>query len=92
MVLPVGYCEVMFLCMSFLCSLVPSLAESWVGPGNKASPALPYCKRQEAGRGPGNKATFFDCKGCRVVLDNAVLSITGMTFLTRPNLIPSPPQ
>ena len=23
-------------------------AESWVGPGNEASPALPYCKQQEA--------------------------------------------
>ena len=27
----------------------PSLAESWAGPGNEASPALPYCKRREAG-------------------------------------------
>ena len=25
---------------------------------------------------------FFDCKGYRVVLDSALLSITGMTFLT----------
>ena len=69
------------------CSLIPrpspsfpSLAESWVGPGNEASPALPYCKRQEAGRGSGNEATFFDCKGYCVVVDSAVLSITGMTF------------
>ena len=81
------------------CSLVPrpspsfpSLAESWLGPRNEASPTLPYCKRREAGRGPGNKATFFECKGYRVVLDSAVLSITGMTFLTRPNFIPSPPR
>ena len=49
----------------------PSLAESW--PGNEASPALTYCKRQEAGQGPRNEATFFDCKGYRVVLDSAVL-------------------
>ena len=91
MVLPVGYCEVMFLCMSFVSSF-PSLAESWAGPGNEASPALPYCKRREAGRGPENEARFFDCKGYRVVLDSAVLSITGMTVLTRPNLIPSPPR
>ena len=25
---------------------------------NRPSPALLYCKRQEAGRGPGNEATF----------------------------------
>ena len=62
------------------CSLVPgplpsfpSLAESLAGPGNEASPALTYCKRQKAGRGPRNEATFFDCKGYRVVLDSAVL-------------------
>ena len=66
----------------------PSLAESWAGPGNEASPALPYCKRREAGRGPGNEATFFDCKGYHEVMDGAVLSTTGLTFLT--SFIPSP--
>ena len=61
-VLPVGYSEVMFLCMSFLVASslgprpaiylwpsFPSFAESWAGPGNEASPALPYCKRRKAG-------------------------------------------
>ena len=70
----------------------PLLAESWAGPGNEASPALPYCKQREAGQGPGNESTFFDCKGYHVVLDSAVFSISGMTFLTRPNLIPSLPR
>ena len=37
-----------------------------------------FFRLQKAERGPGNKATFFDCKGFRVVLDSAV---TGMTFL-----------
>ena len=76
------------------CSLIPrpspsflSLAESWAGLGNEASPTLAYCKRREAGRGPGNEATFFECKGYHVVVDSAVLSITGMT-----NLIPSLPR
>ena len=75
-----------FYACRFFCSLVPrpspsfpSLAESWVAPGNEASPALLYCKQREARRGPGNEATFFDCKGYRVVLDSAVLNITGMT-------------
>ena len=98
MVLPVGYFEVMVLCMSFFVASTPGPCpvfrrlQKAGGAGNEASPTLLYCKRRGAGRGPGNEATFFDCKGYRVLLDSAVLGITGMTFLTMPNLIPSPPQ
>ena len=46
----------------------------------------------------GLKSSLISCfltvKGYHVVLDldSAVFSITGMTFLTRPNLIPSSPR
>ena len=78
MVLPVGYSEVMFLCMPFFVA-------------SSTGPRPAFRCFQKAGRGPGNESTFIDCKGYRVVPDSAVFNISGMTFLTWPKLIPSLP-
>ena len=36
----------------------------------RPSPALPYCKRREAGRGPGNEATSFWCVNGKVTFSH----------------------
>ena len=43
------------------------------------------------GKGLETRLRYLTVKGYCVVLDSAIHSITGMTFLTRPSLIPSPP-
>ena len=62
------------------------------GPGTRPFPLYRTASDGKLGKRLETRLHFFDCKGYRVVLDSAVLSITGMIFLTRPNLIPSPPR
>ena len=38
-----------------------ALVALFPGPRPASRPALPYCKRWEAGQGPGNKAIAFGC-------------------------------
>ena len=43
----------------------------------RPSPALPYCKRREAGQGPGNEASFDPHQSAKekVVISNTFVSI-----------------
>ena len=60
--------------------------------GTRPLPLYRTASDGKLGEGLETRLRFFDCKGHRVVVDSAVLSITGMTFLTRPNLDPSLPR
>ena len=80
-----------FYACRFYVALFHRLQKAGCGLGTR--PLLLYrtASDRKLGEGLETRLHYMTVKGYRVVIDSAVLSITGMTFLTRPNLIPSSP-